>query len=92
MEVFSYTIGKVAVKYSGPEFFKRKFRLQKVKDTYYWECIGGGSIGGRDLLLNINKLDGYFIDRHPPFDKFKFLKKHLDVACKDLKALPKRLK
>ena len=93
MEVIGYIIIKFAKKQCGVHFRYAKYSLIKTKKKgYQWDLVKVGVIDRNNVLKEINKLDGFFIDKSYNQGNFKFLKKHMDVTCKDLKALPKRLK
>lgn len=96
MEIIGYIIKKVAIKHSGPQYRLFKYSLlkkRKTKKKYQWVLNKVAPISGDNLLQFIRGLDGFFIDKAYTYSgNFDFLKKHISVAYKDLKSLPKRLK
>lgn len=97
MEIIGYIIKKVAIKHSGPRYYLVKCSLskktKKAKKKYQWVVNDVKQINSNNLLQFINGLDGFFIEKACiDGGNFGFFEKHISVACKDLKSLPKRLK
>lgn len=88
MNIYGWTVRKT---YIG--FFLQRYNLIKDEHKGYFWCVDILRYNDLDIdiLSTINKLDGFFIDNSSFFMKFKLKEKHLQVLCRDLKKLPKRL-